>query len=348
MSAILLFPPLPVGQLSALAALRVAAKSAKAARSTTFHVHVGAGRLGLGLMIPAIYSSGKPYAIVQRPSRSWAVVTDKEGGAIGVKVNVEVLIERMDVLKNGIGGVGALPGGGLTDSCRVFECTDEEKALDALVKHATTLSVSLGPSMPDVLVPLLASMGTKPEAKRPALYACENDHDATDKVEESLRDRVDIVSCMVDRICAERTITADWIEMAAEPSAGEIVVIKPPPQAPLPPFTGDHVQIPRIPAEAEYFCRRKILMVNGMHTTLAFVTLCKEKKGGLQGSGWKDHALVTPATATQEENVMVWRWDVARLMYAMWEHEPDINKAAHGIESDDEGAFLSHRGFFFP
>lgn len=50
MSAILLFPPLPVGQLSALAALRVAAKSAKAARSTTFHVHVGAGRLGLGLV----------------------------------------------------------------------------------------------------------------------------------------------------------------------------------------------------------------------------------------------------------------------------------------------------------
>ena len=41
--------------------------------------------------------------------------------------------------------------------------------------------------MPDVLVPLLASMGTKPEGQRPALYACENDHDATDKVEESLR-----------------------------------------------------------------------------------------------------------------------------------------------------------------
>lgn len=63
----------------------------------------------------------------------------EEGGAIGVKVNGEVLIERMDVLKNGIGGVGALPGGGLTDSCRVFACTDEEKALDALVrcpKHA--------------------------------------------------------------------------------------------------------------------------------------------------------------------------------------------------------------------
>ena len=60
-------------------------------------------------------------------------------------------------------------------------------------------------------------------------------------------------------------------------------------------------KIPRIPAEAEYFCRRKILMVNGMHTTLAFITLCKLEKGGLQGDAWKDHTLITPATATEDE-----------------------------------------------
>lgn len=39
---------LPVGQLSALAAFRKAA--VKQARVTTFHVHIGAGRLGLGLV----------------------------------------------------------------------------------------------------------------------------------------------------------------------------------------------------------------------------------------------------------------------------------------------------------
>lgn len=36
--------------------------------------------------------------------------------------------------------------------------------------------------------------------------------------------RVDVVSCMVDRICTDRTITPDWIEMGTEPSSGEIVV----------------------------------------------------------------------------------------------------------------------------
>ena len=38
--------------------------SQKAAR---FHVHFGAGRLGLGLVVPAIAASGVPFAVVQRP-----------------------------------------------------------------------------------------------------------------------------------------------------------------------------------------------------------------------------------------------------------------------------------------
>ncbi|CAM9846357.1 unnamed protein product, partial [Hapterophycus canaliculatus] len=211
-----------------------------------------------------------------------------------------------------------------------------DRPATAKVERATTLSISLGPSMSDVVLPLLECVGPKPEGERPALYACENDHDAVHKLEEALAGRVDVVSCMVDRICTERRITADWIEMGTEPSSGEIVVIAPPPLAPLPPFKGKHVQIPRIPAEAEYFCRRKILLVNGMHTTLAFLTLCKRESGSLQGDGWKEHILVTPATATEEENALVWRWAVARVMYVMWEHEPDIIKAAHDIQTDEE------------
>lgn len=39
----------------------------------------------------------------------------------------------------------------------------------------------------------------------------------------------------------------------------------------------------------------------GMHTTLAFVTLCKLESGGLQGDSWKEHILVTPATASEQE-----------------------------------------------
>ena len=56
---------------------------------------------------------------------------------------------------------------------------------------------------------------------------------------------------------------------------GQVVILQPPPMAPLPAFAGDNVKVPMTYGEANYFCRRKITMVNGMHTTLAFLTLCK-------------------------------------------------------------------------
>jgi hypothetical protein len=40
--------------------------------SQSFHVHFGAGRLGLGLVLPALQQSTVPFAILQRPSREWA------------------------------------------------------------------------------------------------------------------------------------------------------------------------------------------------------------------------------------------------------------------------------------
>lgn len=44
------------------------------------------------------------------------------------------------------------------------------------------------------------------------------------------------------------------------------------------------------------------------------------------------------------QNALIWRWAVARLMYVMWEHEPEIIKAAHNIESDDEVRVRLHVG----
>ncbi len=35
------------------------------------HVHFGAGRLGFGLVLPALESSGSPYVIMNRPSKVW-------------------------------------------------------------------------------------------------------------------------------------------------------------------------------------------------------------------------------------------------------------------------------------
>lgn len=55
---------------------------------------------------------------------------------MGLKVNGEPTIAKMDVLRNGmVGGVAALPGGGLGEESRVFACTDDVESLKALVRR---------------------------------------------------------------------------------------------------------------------------------------------------------------------------------------------------------------------
>ena len=44
-----------------------------------FHVHFGAGRLGMGLVVPAISASGIPFAVVQRPKPKWMELFSAEG-----------------------------------------------------------------------------------------------------------------------------------------------------------------------------------------------------------------------------------------------------------------------------
>ena len=53
-----------------------------------FHVHFGAGRLGLGLVLPALHASNVPYVILQRPSRDWAELASRTNkGRISVTIN---------------------------------------------------------------------------------------------------------------------------------------------------------------------------------------------------------------------------------------------------------------------
>ena len=45
------------------------------------------------------------------------------------------------------------------------------------------------------------------------------------------------------------------------------------------PFCPSIATLPRSPREAEYLSKRKFTLVNGMHTVLAFLTLCLQYRG---------------------------------------------------------------------
>ena len=52
-------------------------------------MHFGAGRLGFGLVLPALENASSPYVILNRPSAVWTPVIDREKETqqhVGVKV----------------------------------------------------------------------------------------------------------------------------------------------------------------------------------------------------------------------------------------------------------------------
>ena len=54
------------------------------------------------------------------------------------------------------------------------------------------------------------------------LYACENDHGAVARLKEDLKNKLLLLPCMVDRICASRHIFSDKVRAAAAAVAAAV------------------------------------------------------------------------------------------------------------------------------
>jgi hypothetical protein len=73
--------------------------------SKSFHVHFGAGRLGLGLVLPALQGSKVPFAILQRPSREWSELGNAEWqDSIAVNINGALRDRAIPLLDQTHGG----------------------------------------------------------------------------------------------------------------------------------------------------------------------------------------------------------------------------------------------------
>uniref|UniRef100_A0A0G4FY26 Mannitol dehydrogenase C-terminal domain-containing protein n=1 Tax=Chromera velia CCMP2878 TaxID=1169474 RepID=A0A0G4FY26_9ALVE len=337
----------------------------------TVHIHFGAGKLGLGLVLKAMAKSAEATSsqlvLLQRASNAWKSVVDCDSPYIrfalnsteicrlrvirpGDPLDFEEIVQgaRENAASKGHAGYFILHGSGEEEKTKLQQLLDWAVSDESPL--AAVFSTSLGPALHKATEPLLSRLPKRKEAaERPALYACENDHVAVEKLAEKLKGKVTVVPCMVDRICAERTIgkcadgTCD-VSVVAEPFPGEIVLLSPPEHAQMPAFRGNNVHCPEDEREAHYFCERKKLMVNGMHTTLAFMTLAKEQPlDFMKISGYDsetlapgDHELVNWAQGTEEDRRMMWNWAVARCILCCHQHTVDVIKSAHGVTSDEE------------
>jgi len=317
-----------VGHVEGIGELNV--EGVVATKKQKFHIHFGAGRLGLGLVVPAIYASGIPFAVLQRPKPKWAEIFSEGPGYVDIKVNDRIVapgLARVSTSGKEIPYTEYPP--------RSLVCCgslEDPIALDLLAR-ATSMSCSLGAAMGKVLSPLKELLPELEPDEQPVLYACENDHNAVMRLKKELEGTVAVVDCMVDRICTGREINADSIRIDAEPWTGSIVAQDPTvTESRRLPFSKSVATAPSSELEAEYYSERKFSLVNGMHTVIAFMTLARQYDNQVL----QEYILLKYKFMTISQQREVRAWITARVAELVEKYGMDNLKKWHGFEDDGE------------
>jgi hypothetical protein len=280
--------------------------------------------------------SGQPFVIVQRPSSAWEHASKachsevRLNGSILATLDVASNVRELDLLqRNGKSAVLLL--------------SEDPVVLATLVSRATSFSCSIGgKELERALTPLIESVHTvHAQAKEciaitPAplpLYACENDHEAVEKLAEKLTGLVDVVPVLVDRVCTARDMKEDGsIDVVTEVYEGDLVLSPSLGSSSRPPipFGGCTVRQPQTAEGAAFLHRRKILTVNGTHTTLAFLTLVNAEphrfgppKGSYELLAFDIENAINGGAA-QSVGRKTWVWAVARQLVLLYEFEEDV------------------------
>lgn len=298
-------------------------RSSGAEQGRAYHMHFGAGRLGLGLVVPAVCGSGVPFAVVQRPKQTWTAVFDSGPGFVDILVNDRIVAPGLARLKT-IKADEELPQASLVLSANPEELAD-------LLRASTSFSCSLGAAMAKVIKPMMEQVPPRPFEEQPVLYACENDHQAVMRLKKELEGRVRVVDCMVDRVCMGRTITSDAIHIEAEPWRGSLVVLDPSVQQRVP-FCKSLVKVPQSQLEADYYSERKFSLVNGMHTVISFMTL----RGSYDSSVLQEYVLLKHDQMTVEQKREVQAWVVTRIAQLVEKYGIENIMQWHGCSTEAE------------
>ena len=137
------------------------------------------------------------------------------------------------------------------------------------------------------------------------------------------------------------------LQVGTEPWEGTVVPLVPIDEedchVPVP-FGGSNVFIPKTIRESNYMYDRKIMTVNHMHTTLAFLTLVQHMKD----TGATPDEMVAGESACMslplieyDESVSppdnyIWCWAVAQVLLLMSEHDRSTMRKSHKVTTDED------------
>lgn len=310
------------------------------------HVHVGAGKIGLGLMLKTLAARKEAYVILQRCTPKWKQIINSGFACVRVNGHVEAklqVVTNAGELKTAIARIAEAKANmdvedeGCVPSNGILVLSADPAIMRELVMRATSYSMAVGGNfMERAFDPLAQALRQVNEGETPTnlpqLYCCENDHDSVNDLRLKLSGCVDVQPVLVDRVCASvEFLTESKIDVRTESFDGDIVIPPHTSLATIPvPFEGTNVHEPSTELGASFLHRKKVLTVNGTHTTLAFLTLV-DKEPDTIGPPESSHELLAfdafEAVMCSEIDSVgrdCWVWLVARLLMLATEYNEEI------------------------
>lgn len=243
------------------------------------HVLIGAGRLGLGLVVPMVLASDQTnILIVNRASDKWRQLCLPNGempdkGTLhitylsraglkptGYSLSIRVVTDLKETWQQ------ELRSRARRSRCVLFLWSTKES-----LKYATVLGDSIGISVGSAGLKEVAENISETVFNNKLILGYENDEQEMQKASTLLHNK--FVPTVVDRICIERAINSETIDIIAEPYGSITAFVNSEKQSRLPPVflhnESQQVRAVTTATEFEFIREKKKRLVNSLHAAAA-------------------------------------------------------------------------------
>lgn len=278
----------------------------------SYHVHFGAGKLGLGFVLPILDNMEIPIALFQRPG-------SKEWGKLDCDQDVLFQVNSEDLLDCKY----------ISDNCELAtlqQYIEEQRHLfvstsriDLLlpilsVTHSFSTAVAAG-GLDEVFNGLALLPSYYPDIR---VYTFENDFKAVDAFRKKVNEKLPgltVISVMCDRICTAREIIpVNRINTITEEFPGTAVIFSSnvsychpftTPRSVRRKCTPSNVVLACTPGEETFYYNRKFSLLNGIHYTMAVFTYSILLEKGVPPAEWLDKRLSLWKTKKNEDHLQM-------------------------------------------
>lgn len=244
------------------------------------HVLVGAGKLGLGLVVPMVLANGETSVlVVARKSEKWAPLLRPDGdGMASLEINYSnkqgqrtrnYRVAMKVATDTQEGWPNVVQSAVRKHSC-VLLVSSDPTSLQWAVRLGDSIGVSVGPQELEAVATSIAGAECGPKV----VLAYENDAEKMRKAAAILiQADLALAPTVVDRICVAREIRDRTVVIKAEPYGCITVLVEPAKFKLLPPAFVTNEEAPvRVVANEEEFAfirERKTRLVNSLHAAAA-------------------------------------------------------------------------------